>query len=1509
MTAISINPSRTTRLLLLGCSSLALSTPLLANDVIFSSSQAQPVSDQRTVQMSGLTQIALAGGGLASIADVAEYTINSDGSIDLYRGTVTVTGDAERDVVIRMPEALEGRVVGRNSSANFSVGEQGEASGHVLTGSIRLGRRGKRESDFREGAIWRAEGTDGPRRVVANAPIAQPGGNSDSLGAEVVALSGDAGPIGAALNGIPVTLGDALAAAGASSDIIAAGRRVELAVGNPALETFPSGDLALLVSSAAQLEGAYGGIPFNAAQADVIRSYLQFLASGGAGADYLSAYSAFALDYLDLIRAGGVPSGFDTGIATAADVESYLAFISRTGALANLAERDQILADAYLAFLASGGNRDLFAASFTDLTEAYFAFIRGGGTPAEFTGASQAALADAIAFLQQSGLAQQLSAADQALVAEFLENGGIAFAAQYETALNDYFAFLATGRRPSEYSLLDQATLRAYLETLSDTGLLETVLADQAGFFSSYLAFLRAGGDIDAFADLPSNVFAGYATQLDAYFAFLANGNLPSAFTGADLAQLQAFITELQAAGALERFVGADRAQFFADYAAFVAAGGSFDAFAGLNANIFAGYTADLNAYYDYLLAGGLPSAYGPLTQETIAQYIAALEAAGATDTFLADLAQFYQDYFAFLGTGGNPDNFAGLPVPPDFPAFASALNAYAAFLAAGGLPSNYTAEDLAQLQIFLDAIVQSGQTSDLLGANADLLTAYFTFLATGGTVDGFAGLPLYLDYVTQLNDYFAFLAGGGLPGDYALLDLATIQAYIAALNAVGGTGAFAGLDANYLDLFAFIAAGGDPALFGGLPVYADYVAALNAYFAFLENGGLPSAYTVLDQATIEAYLAALAAIDGGLAGFGDLNAFFINYYDFVLAGNDPDLFDGLPGNTGGPSVTAFAGTVTGLEVLRTQFGLPGSTLENYSGSTVTFDADGNIDTFTTSNGSQGGSGVGPINPGEESGNTGSVAWARFLDPNNNQGQLDDTGIHVVVGTPAVDLPTSGLVSYALIGGTRPTTNEGTEPAGSFTGELAIDFASMMVGIDFDIYLGQFGWNMATAGGAVDPTNGGIDVRAFGNEFFRNGFALTPLTAASCTTSCTGDLLGNLYGDGASHVGVVYRVVDGNLNARGSAIFGAPGAAGTQISSVGTLPTNGGTGTNPTSDFTGTRTDQVFYTFTYGSLAEAFGGEVTMVNGAITDLSSVLSTISSNNATIVESGDLGSVAWARWTDGTVTSTGLLGQGDTIVGPNGGYHVFAGTDTVTLPGGTIAYELVGGTSATDSAGSTPGTLTGALSIAFDSSRRVGYDLTMAVGGRSWSVSTDGGAANPQNSNVQLALGSAGWTFGAAYTNTSNTVSSTGDTCALSCLVNVSGTLYGQNADQAALAMTVNDTNSTGAFTATAIGIFGQQGAQTATATSARDLTKDNPDLTPIANGRWSRWVGAGTATSVSIDTTNVRADFDVIAALGSVVPGSDETPPRSADRYWAIERAQPSLGGIISWPHSGAVHAR
>ena len=1336
---LTISPSKTlarsARLLLVGASGLALSAPLAANQLLFTTSEARPVTGQRTDQRAGLTQVALTGGGTVSIVDAAEYRLNPDGSIDLYEGTITVASGAAGEVVVRMPEGLEGRVSGMGASGNFSVRDNGEASGHALTGNVRIGRADRLDS-FAAGEMWRARGQSGARRVIANAAQVQPdiggAGNLDALLVaqpdSVVAIGGDAGPVAAAVNGIPTGFGDQLAGAGASSDIVAAARRIEAVAGNPGLDTFPSGDLALLVAAAARIETLNGGTPFPEAQADIIRAYLRFLAGGGAGEGFLAAYSGFVVSYLDLIRAGGLPSGFAT--AGPEDVEAYLAYIRRTGALTNLASRDRVLAEAYLGFLASGGNRDAFARSFTDLTVAYFTFVRGGGDPAAFTGAGQAALAQTIAFLRDSGLVVQLNATDRALVEAFLANGGLAFAAQYQTVLGDYFAFLASGRRPSDYAALDQATLRAYLETLSNTGLLQRVLGDQARFYADYLAFLRAGGQIDAFAGLPANIFAGYTVQLDAYFAFLSGGRLPSEFSGTDLAVLQAWLLELQGAGALERFLG-DRAAFFAQFAAFVAAGGNFDAFGGLPANIFAGYAVQLDAYFAFLSSGRLPSEFSGTDLAVLQAYLLELQAAGALERFLGERASFFAAFAAFVAGGGSFDAFAGLPANV-FAGYATDLRAFFAFIEAGGVPSAYTLLTPEQIRAYIAALEAAGATGSFLGDLAAFYRDYAIYLAGGGNPDLFGGLPVPPDFpafAAALNAYAAFLQAGGLPSAYTAEDLVRLRSFIDALNRSGQLASLLGANADLLTrYFAFIAGGGAPDGFVGLPVYVQYIAALNAYYVFLQGGGLPSGYAALDAATIEAYLAALAALQGGLAAIEGLDPFFVEYFIFIAGGGDPDLFAGLPGNGGGggggggnptdpnvpPVLTGYTG---GFDAIGPRINIIlGGQLNggafvgsetSFSASAYTLDSDGGLRTYTRDPGGQVRN-RGAAQQTDIFGNADAVIgrWTNgTISIPNTFTFNENQGLHYLLTRPIAPgfVPTlTGRVDYYLIGATRPTIANGSLAPGVFDAGMAIflsgDYRLAMDGsITMPNGNNPYIYRFATTGGLEDPSQSDVTI---GFNTIGAFFASIRATdnAGNCNANpdlCVFNLRGSFAGD-QDTIGITYDARNGTTATAmvGAAIFEAGPTRTFGGGGSGGGGNNGGRLTTYTGGFPA-NTGRAFATDSGNSQP---GSEAAVVgtNGAL----QTAGDLRAGTAPAVEvAGDERAVL-GRFAGGTAV---FRGGTNTYAANDGLPYVVLAPTVGSLPAsGTIDYRVLAATSPVFTTGETPpGTFDGALSIRFGS----------------------------------------------------------------------------------------------------------------------------------------------------------------------------------------------------------------
>ncbi|MCW0199594.1 hypothetical protein [Sphingopyxis sp.] len=1350
---MTANPNlRFSAVLMATVSGLSLATPALAADVLFSSKGDTALSlGERVHQVDGLKQIRLDGGATVSVLDAADYRINADGSVDLYAGSLTVASGAG-ETIVHMPDGIEGRVGGRGAAANFSVAADGTGRGHAMTGQASIGRAGDMRR-FDAGEMFAFAPGKRPERTVANGAQATPGADMPQI-----ASMADGGPAAAAQNGVPVTLGDALAAAGASSDILAAARRVDAAVANPAIESFPSGDLALLVAKAGDVAHAYGGSPFPAAQADIVRTYLSWLAGGGSRAAFLTAYAGFLGDYLDLLRSGAAPSSF--GAASLADIEAFLAYSDRSGRLAQLGASDRTLAEAYLAFLRGGGDRDLFTARFVDLTRAYFAFVRGGGDPGDFTQASADTIARYIAFLSESGLAAQLGASDRALLDAYLANGGLAFAGQYRAALDGYYAWLAAGRLPSGYAALDAATLKTYLETLSRSGLLASVAGDRAAFFSAYLDWLRGGGAPDAFAGLPANIFAGYAEAL--------------------------------------------------------------------------------TAYYGYLEKGGVPSAYAALTPVQIRAYLAALDAAGASGRFLDDLADFYSGYFAFVAGGGNPDQYAGLPVPPDYPAFAAALNAYAAFLAGGGLPADYDAQSLATLKTYLDAVAASGQLASLLGNNATLLDAYFAYLAGGGAPNGFGGLPVYADYVSALNAYYAYLANGGLPAAYGALTPAQIRAYLAALNAAGGLAAFADLDGFFAPYYAYLASGGDPARYADLPAYDSYVAALNAYYAYLANGGLPAGYTKLTQEQVAAYLAALNAA-GGFAAHGDLDAFFGAYYAFLAGGGNPADYGGLPVYAnwlqavqayyayllggGAPSgytaltpeqVETYLAALDRAGVLEDQFS--GAALQFLTGYLAYIETGADPDRFAGLPGNGTDPGTNPNYPGGfPSGVTGARAYAAHagvsaqasgapqLDANgaltdagdlaNVNAEVADVGgdASVVVGrytngtarfrggtvaigpngglpwvvtAPlAAPLPTTGTIDYEVLAATKPVFASGRAAPGSFDADLTIGFgpSNLSYGFDGTIVMPEDGGDVRYDFASAGRDTGALVSTGSINPVFNMNGTMTGSGDACSSDNCLILFYGG-FGGSEERIGMTYQTVD-NPNfqraerIQGTVAFAATGTGGgdpdpdPQYNSVAAPPqfayAGGFDPASPVVGFittltlkggpvvpgseTGSRATAYDLAANGGLLQYTREGGVTRTNGSTT-----ITDVSGNADMLI----------GRWTDGVNT-----GANPFTLSADQGLHYMLVRPVETgfaLPAqGLISYDLLAATRPTIVDGSLPaGGFDGDMAIVLGTAPKIAFDATITMPGllgqsnRTFRYATTGGMADPAQSDTPLTTYSGG-----------------------------------------------------------------------------------------------------------------------------------------------------------------------
>jgi hypothetical protein len=619
-------------------------------------------------------------------------------------------------------------------------------------------------------------------------------------------------------------------------------------------------------------------------------------------------------------------------------------------------------------------------------------------------------------------------------------------------------------------------------------------------------------------------------------------------------------------------------------------------------------------------------------------------------------------------------------------------------------------------------------------------------------------------------------------------------------------------------------------------------------------------------------------------------------------------------GGGGGTGTTPppFSGTVGGLTVVSSRFGLPATTIASWTNSTATFDANGNIATYTNSNGSTAGSGQPLADADKEAGSiAGAVAWARFLDAPNAQGPVANTGVHTVLGTPAVNLPTAGTVTYTLIGGTRPTTNTGTVDPGSFSGALAVDFATRLVGIDFNVAIADRAWRLATAGGAANPANGGLRFSGNGLGFFGTP-TVTGLNAASCTAGCSGDVLGSFFGTGASHAGAAYRVIDGSFVARGLGVFAAPGAAGTPVERIGDPPVIGGGGGGAVSVDGVVPTGGVNSPFAYsgpGSVGEvASAATMTITNGVLRQAqrgSNRVEYTPTANSTVEVSGDQGVIGWQRINAvSTVYSggTGQVFQSQPFV--QQWWHTIWGAPMINLPtSGLVNYEFIGGSTAHfTNARPNSGTFAGRFSVDF-ATLRAGLEATVTVTGPDAGIfdfSSAGGVAAPSMRLFDDGFGTRRFSEILPTTERGAGTVARGTT--------VAGFLAGDGGTHAGLTYSIRTASSnniigTAAFRATADSTAAAATGQIAALTRGAGVPAMS--VAPPAPGYdWSRWNGAGTNGSVGSTAARQGAGVDGIEAL---VPGLAAAPAGdAADRSAAIRQAERLMGGMITFGGSPAL---
>ncbi|MBU0556722.1 MAG: hypothetical protein KKD64_15155 [Alphaproteobacteria bacterium] len=350
---------------------------------------------------------------------------------------------------------------------------------------------------------------------------------------------------------------------------------------------------------------------------------------------------------------------------------------------------------------------------------------------------------------------------------------------------------------------------------------------------NAYLRFLAEGGAAAEFQ-------ASYNAVLTQYLQLLAAGGSPVTFEGADLGAVNAYLAYLQSSGLIEQLAGVQQGLVTA-YLDYLANGGipaNFQYGEGIDPALLAQYGQAISAYLAYLAQGGDVAGYDGATTAQIQVYLAALETSGLLDSLFEAQASVLRAYLAFLREGGAPEAFSGFEgLQPGLSEalaqqYAAALSAFVAYLQDGGLPSEYGELSQQLVLSYLQALSDAGLLAQLAGDQADFLSDYLAYLATGGDIDAFPGLPTGLSGAEKLaivDGFLDHIKANGLPSGYTAADFETLLAYFndsvsLALQQAGRTEDNALLN-TYFNYVRYGNSDGGADAFPGLPALGGTIA------------------------------------------------------------------------------------------------------------------------------------------------------------------------------------------------------------------------------------------------------------------------------------------------------------------------------------------------------------------------------------------------------------------------------------------------------------------------------------------------------------------------------------------------------------------------------------------------------------------------------------------------------------------------------------------------------------
>ena len=1091
----------------------------------------------------------------------------------------------------------------------------------------------------------------------------------------------------------------------------------------------------------------------------LLNAYLAFLNNGGAPNVFATTLSGLTGTFLDYVRAGNDPAGFAQ--ISQSVLLQYLAIVQSGGIKAQLTAQNRSFIDAYIASLKASGNGLAFLTTQTTALNAYATYLTAGGLPSGYSAVDAATLRAYLEQLTATGLLTSRlgnnAAFLQAYLA-FLQGGGAAdqyaqLPANIAVSLNAYYSYLSAGGVPSQYTTLSQAQILAYLKTLQDGGAFSRLLGTNASFLADYFAYLATGANPDVYAGLPNVDLNAYAALVSAYVTYLRAGNLPSGYSALTATQIRDYLNALSASGKLSALLGGD-ATFLTAYLKFVQGGGAPDAFSGLPILTYQSYATALNAYYAFLAGGGKPSAYTVLTQADILAYLNALGLNGQFILLGANQA-FLTAFLTYLNGGGAPDTYTALVVnqpvvtpvlTPVFTRVAKADTYNATVVLAQLTPASQRAEGVfggSKVPVAFNA----SDTPSSIGTGGSQVT-FTTAKAREQAGNAWVNIGRYTNgqvsvggtainlSVNQGAHYLVMLSPTTIPItgtiDYSLL------------AATSPTYALDGFAPGKFDGKMRVAFGANPriALMGTIAMPdTTFAFGSAAQFSDVANSGL--AFT---PATLNFFLAEPATASGhgcnpgcSILFSGSLTGETGQFGGFTYFSN-LDRTDrllgaaifGAPGTSLGtpapvtPPVTAAATTYTGQYIETTNNFIVGS-----HAATVVATPDGHLDAFTTyttgtgNNAVQGSGGqvTRDTNTDNESGSVpGLISWTRWAGGTTGGAKSvalpEGGGLSLIWAAPVTNLPTTGTLTYNLLGATAAATATGSRSLGRVSaGKFAVAFDTRLVGFEATIAIDNSNYILSSQRGSAVPTIALDANNLFSESTGRGG--KTTITGGTCGGSCGVDVSGFLAGPGAQYAGLLYSFAlnDGATGGTRSGViaFGVPGAATT-------LPP-----ATPSPTATAAPTGAGLELGIAGGLATFQASVVAQPSGKLDSYRENGSNFGTARGTTtdVDFGTLaGTIAWTRWTGGTTS-------GGENFPANGGRAFIWGTPATAIPtAGSATYTVAGSTQPAATNGSVaPGTLRNAhLAVNF-ASNRVGFDATVGIGGSDYLLASTGGIAAP------------------------------------------------------------------------------------------------------------------------------------------------------------------------------------